>query len=124
MIFDFDMSVTLLFGIFSPFSCLVLNLDVFVKLKINTAVLRILWSWVSLLIFLLLRNVIVRCSLGRRRCIWRIARAQEGRTALVWAAHCGHADCARLLLDAGADKNAKDEVRPFAFLNFSSRFLS
>ena len=34
--------------------------------------------------------------------------AQSGRTALVWTARNGHADCARLLLDAGADKNATD----------------
>ena len=38
-------------------------------------------------------------------------RAQFGCTALMEAARNGHADCARLLLDAGADKNAKDEVR-------------
>ncbi len=35
-------------------------------------------------------------------------RAQDGETALMWAA--GHADCARLLLDAGADTEAKDKV--------------
>jgi hypothetical protein len=38
-------------------------------------------------------------------------RAQSGWTALIWAAEKGHADCARLLLDAGADKNAKTNVR-------------
>ncbi len=31
--------------------------------------------------------------------------------ALIHAAQNGHADCARLLLDAGADKEAKDYVR-------------
>lgn len=41
----------------------------------------------------------------------RHARAQYGRTSLVFAAEKGHADCVRLLLDAGADKNAKDRVR-------------
>ena len=39
------------------------------------------------------------------------ARAQLGRTALMWAVIKGHADCARLLLDAGADTKAKDRVR-------------
>ncbi len=39
------------------------------------------------------------------------ARAQDGWTALIWAAEKGHADCARLLLDSGADKEAKDKVR-------------
>ena len=38
-------------------------------------------------------------------------RAQDGRTALIYAAANGHADCARLLLDAGADKEAKCNVR-------------
>ncbi len=40
--------------------------------------------------------------------------AQGGWTALMRAARLGHADCARLLLDAGADKNAKGEVRASA----------
>jgi ankyrin repeat protein len=39
-----------------------------------------------------------------------LALAQDGRTALMRAAGEGHADCARLLLDAGADKNAKSKV--------------
>ncbi len=38
-------------------------------------------------------------------------RAHEKRTALIWAAAYGYADCARLLLDAGADKEAKMNVR-------------
>ncbi len=48
-------------------------------------------------------------------CIWVAAtkhwhkRAQGGSTALFYAVVS--ADCARLLLDAGADKNAKDRVR-------------
>jgi hypothetical protein len=37
-------------------------------------------------------------------------RAQGGSTALIRAAG-GHADSVRLLLDAGADKDAKDDVR-------------
>ncbi len=36
--------------------------------------------------------------------------AQDGYTALICAAENGHADCSRLLLDAGADQNAKSEV--------------
>ena len=36
---------------------------------------------------------------------------QRGRTALIWAATEGKADCVRLLLNAGADKEATDEVR-------------
>jgi hypothetical protein len=37
--------------------------------------------------------------------------AQGGWTALIRAARFGHTDCVRLLLDAGADKEAKDHVR-------------
>ena len=40
-------------------------------------------------------------------------RAQSGLTALMYAAMNGHADFARLLLNAGADKNAKDGVRVY-----------
>ncbi len=36
--------------------------------------------------------------------------AQFGWTALIRAAEKGHADCARLLLDAGADKSATEKV--------------
>ena len=43
------------------------------------------------------------------------ARAQIGMTALMCAASGGHADCMRLLLDAGADKELKDNVR-FVFV--------
>ena len=38
------------------------------------------------------------------------SNAQEGRTALLWAVFNHQTDCARLLLDAGADKEAKDWV--------------
>jgi hypothetical protein len=37
--------------------------------------------------------------------------SQFGRTALICAAAHGHAACARLLIDAGADKEAKNDVR-------------
>ena len=37
-------------------------------------------------------------------------RAQDGSTALIEAVQHGYADCAQLLLDAGADKEAKNEV--------------
>jgi hypothetical protein len=39
------------------------------------------------------------------------ARAQNGWTALIMAAQWRRADSARVLLDAGADKNAVDKVR-------------
>ncbi len=42
------------------------------------------------------------------------AAAQNGWTALILTGWNGLADCARLLLDAGADKNAKGEVRASA----------
>jgi ankyrin repeat protein len=37
--------------------------------------------------------------------------AQVGATALIWAASGGHANCVRLLLDAGADTEAKNQAR-------------
>ena len=39
---------------------------------------------------------------------------QNGSTALALAA-IGHTDCARLLIESGADKEAKDNVRSVAF---------
>jgi ankyrin repeat protein len=45
--------------------------------------------------------------------------SQYGWTALIFAADGGHADCARLLIDAGADKEAKDSVRVSRMLNSS-----
>ncbi len=55
------------------------------------------------------------------RC-WRFVRdfesdSQVGWTALMDAAAYGHADCVRLLIDAGADKEAKSDVRVAAFLS-------
>ena len=53
----------------------------------------------------------------RRRHTWRhiwLRRAQRRYTALIYAAANGHADCARLLLDAGADTYAKNTVRASA----------
>ena len=41
---------------------------------------------------------------------WHIY-AQIGQTALMCAAEFGRADCALLLLDAGADKSAASNVR-------------
>jgi ankyrin repeat protein len=41
-------------------------------------------------------------------------RAQDGWTPLHYASWSGHVDCARLLLERGADKNAKNEVRTHA----------
>ena len=41
---------------------------------------------------------------------------QKGSTALMWAAKEDDADCVRQLIDAGADKNAKDKVHPRSLL--------
>ncbi len=46
-----------------------------------------------------------------RHIICTHTHSQDGCTALLRAAESGHADCVRLLLDAGADKNAKNRVR-------------
>ncbi len=39
------------------------------------------------------------------------AISQLGMTALIIAANCGHTECVRLLVEAGADANAKTDVR-------------
>lgn len=36
--------------------------------------------------------------------------SQDGRTALICAAEKGHADCVRLLVEGGADKEGHDKV--------------
>jgi hypothetical protein len=47
----------------------------------------------------------------RATVVVRRRRSQHGHTALMYAAVSGHADCARLLIDAGADKEATSGVR-------------
>ncbi len=42
---------------------------------------------------------------------WLRRSSQDGYTALISAAAYGHADCVRLLIDAGANKEAKNGVR-------------
>ena len=43
-------------------------------------------------------------------------QTQAGCTALMWAVVRGRTDCVRALVEAGADKEAKEEVRiPIAF---------
>ncbi len=46
--------------------------------------------------------------------------AQFASTPLICAAASGHADCARLLLDAGADKEASNLVRTSRFARVPS----
>ena len=43
--------------------------------------------------------------------------AQEGSTVLINAAENGHADCVRLLLESGADMEAKNNVRAAVAFN-------
>ncbi len=51
-----------------------------------------------------------RCGGGHMWAAY-LGSTQGGFTALIYTATFGHADCARLLLDAGADKNANAIVR-------------
>ena len=37
--------------------------------------------------------------------------SQDGSTALIWAVCNGHKSCARLLIDTGAEKDIRDNVR-------------
>ncbi len=49
-----------------------------------------------------------------RECMWATT-GQDGWTALIYAAVNGHADCARLLLNAGADRRVQTMVRACRF---------
>ncbi len=42
---------------------------------------------------------------------------QRGETALICAAQAGYYDCVNLLVDGGADKEAKDDVRDMLWAN-------
>ena len=44
---------------------------------------------------------------------------QKGRTAMIQASEEGHADCVHLLVDCGADKDAKDDVHVAIICSFS-----
>jgi hypothetical protein len=44
--------------------------------------------------------------------------AQRGMSALIRAASEGHTDCVRMLLEGGADKNIKNNVRVLDFAHF------
>ncbi len=50
------------------------------------------------------------------------SRTQNGWTALMNAAEFGRTECARLLIDAGADKEAKDEVRVWSAASVAGCF--
>jgi hypothetical protein len=67
--------------------------------------------YIGALLFFVLRLI----RISRRRhlniCGSVFVDAQLGFTALIFAARHGRADCARLLLDAGADKDATINVR-------------
>ena len=48
---------------------------------------------------------------------------QDGSTALICSALCGHADCVRLLLDSGASKEAKTSVRRLSLALLLRQFI-
>jgi hypothetical protein len=50
---------------------------------------------------------------------WRMFNAQDGCTALISAAGEGHIECVRLLIEAGANKEAKDKVRVNRVFHFA-----
>jgi hypothetical protein len=54
---------------------------------------------------------LVRLRWRWRRTGFGISDSQDGFTALMGTAEEGRAACARLLIDAGADKDAKNNVR-------------
>ena len=54
---------------------------------------------------------------------WPYKSEQSEQTALILASWNGDAECVRLLLDAGADKNAKDRVRVRSAASADRRLL-
>ena len=50
--------------------------------------------------------------------VGRPRQAQEACPALILAASNGHTDCVRLLLEGGADKEARDNVRDIQFYTY------
>ncbi len=48
---------------------------------------------------------------------------QKGGTALICAAEYGHTECVRALLEAGADKDARNSVRHIRFVVIENNFL-
>ena len=80
-----------------------------VRCVITCRVQRFISSLITqtpLLIFIY-RLIKFTCLLGSRNCQ---RQTQGGDTALILAAEKGHFDCVRLLLEAGADKDAANEV--------------
>ena len=45
------------------------------------------------------------------RCNWKPFDIQGGYTALIYSAMYGHSECVRLLVESGANKEAKTDVR-------------
>ncbi len=55
-------------------------------------------------------NLVLSCCLKGPYPLLEEIDSQSGRTALIMAAMNGHTICVRLLIDAGADMDAKDMV--------------
>jgi hypothetical protein len=77
------------------------------------------------------RSSHVRCTHGMLYCrLWcrcvcgSESDSQDGNTALMYAAEDGHADCVRLLIDAGADKNIGNNVRVSRCIAEAHYFIS
>jgi ankyrin repeat protein len=60
-----------------------------------------------------LNLLIVLCmvGVGKLHAACTVCATQRGDTALMWAAEYGQTACVRALVEAGANKNAKDKVR-------------
>jgi hypothetical protein len=70
-------------------------------------------------------NVCAGCALAMALCGCLITGSQNGWTALFSAAVFGRTDCLRLLIEAGADKDAKNNVRVGRCFDLaSSRLIS
>ena len=87
----------MLFG--TPFSCEAIVAHVY---RVVTFIISMVGMYISTLVGLL--HFSISNDLG-------VSDSQFAYTALICAAACGRTECVRLLIDAGADKNAANNVR-------------
>ena len=63
----------------------------------------------------MLSNVVI---VGGENTLGPYIQRQNGRTAVIWAADAVHTNCLHLLVKAGANLNAKDQVQIFPAVAF------
>ena len=108
-----SLSLCLSLHVFFRYLCLSLSLDLLFSISPVVSTFRARFTNFSPHSHYILRYLFYCAG----ECNFRlIADSQGGRTALMYAASHGNADCVRLLIDAGADKEVKGNVRAGSLL--------